>query len=81
MDCLALRGNGMSIRLQRTTRIRDPQGALPEDKREIARQERERLKMQQQQKKEALERLRNEAKQSDAKGEVRSRCCFEFRGS
>lgn len=47
------------------------QDSLPAEKREIARQERERLRLQEQQKRDALERLRAEENQSAAKGEVR----------
>jgi hypothetical protein len=43
--------------------------ALPDEKKEIARQERERLRLQEQQKREALERLRAEQNLTAAKGE------------
>lgn len=47
------------------------QDTLPAEKKEIARQERERLRLQEQQKKAALERLRDEENRSAAQGEVR----------
>jgi len=47
------------------------QDTLPAEIREIARQERERLRMQAQQKMEALERLRSEENQTSAQGAVR----------
>jgi hypothetical protein len=46
------------------------QGAVPDEKREIARAERERLRLQEQQKKAALDRLREEENRSASKGEV-----------
>jgi hypothetical protein len=56
-----------------TDHIQTAQGELPDEKKEIARQERERLRLQEQQKKEALERLRAEENRSASKGEVRGR--------
>ncbi|GBF94412.1 chromatin-remodeling complex ATPase chain [Raphidocelis subcapitata] len=48
----------------------DDEDEVPDEKREIARQERERLRLQEQQKKAALERLRDEENRSASKGEA-----------